>query len=171
MVWRMLLVIGLLLAGAPVALAGASSGPASENEERLLARLQKESDPIKKSKCVTRLARIKLQQAIEAYEHGNAEQGVQLARAYLGRVKDSWQLLKNCGRNAARDPRGFKELDIELREDARFVDDLKRRVSFFDRAPIEQTGKELEGVRAEVLQALFPAARAPEAAKPAGKTD
>jgi len=167
----MLLVIGVLLAGAPVALVGASSGPSSENEERLLARIQKETDPVKKSKCATRLARIKLQQAIEAYERGNIDQGVQLAHAYLGRVKDSWQLLKNCGRNAARDPRGFKELDIELREDARLIEDLKRRVSYLDRSPVEQTGKDLEAVRAEVLQALFPAARPPEAAKPAGKTD
>ena len=171
MVWRTLLVTGLLLAGAAVAPAGAASGPSSENEERLLARIQKETDPIKKSKWVTRLARIKLEQSIAAYEHGNIEQGVQLAHAYLGRVKDSWQLLKNCGRNAARDPRGFKELDIELREDARLIDDLKRRVSYLDREPIEQTGKELEVVRAEVLQALFPAARQPETAKPAGKTN
>ena len=163
--------IGFLLAGAPVVLAGAPPSPSSESEERLLARIQKETDPIKKSKCVTRLARIKLQQTIEAYERGNIEQGVQLAKVYLGRVKDSWQILKNCGRNAARDPRGFKELDIELREDARLVEDLKRRVSYLDRGPIEQTGKDLEGVRAEVLQALFPVARALEATKPAGKTD
>jgi len=171
MVWRTLLVIGLLLAGAPAALAGAPSGPSSETEERLLARIQRETDPIKKSKCVTRLARIKLQQAIEAYEHGNIEQGVQLGRVYVVKVKDSWQLLKNCGRDAARDSRGFKELDIELREDARLIEDLKRRVSYFDRGPIEQTGKELEVVRAEVLQALFPVARAVEETKPAVKRD
>jgi len=54
MVWRTLLVTGLLLAGALVALAGAPSGPASETEERLLARIQKEADPVKKSKCMTR---------------------------------------------------------------------------------------------------------------------
>ena len=68
-------------------------------------------------------------------------------------------------------PEGFKELDIELREDARLLDDLKRRVSYFDRDPIEKAEKEVEQVRAEVLQALFPAAGAPEAAKPLRKTD
>ncbi len=171
MVWRTFLAIALLLTRAPVALAGAPSGPSSDTEERLLARIQKEADPVKKSKCMTRLARIKLQQAIEAYEHGNIQQGVQFAQVYLGRVRDSWQLLQNCGRNAARDVRGFKELDIELREDARLVDDLTRRVSYLDRGPIEQTGKELEVVHAEVMHALFPAARGVEATKPAGKTD
>ena len=171
MIWRAGFTIASLLICVPVFLAGVSSALPSETEEHLLARVQKETDPVKKSKGETRLARIKLQQAIQAYEHGNVEQGAQLVSVYLGRIKDSWQTLRSSGRNAARNPQGFKELDIELREDVRLLDDLKRRISYFDRAPIEQTGKELEQVRVEVLQALFPAARAPEAAKPLGKTD
>jgi len=163
----MLLTIGFLLLGLPVFLAAKST----DTEEHLLARVQKETDPVKKSKGVTRLARIKLEQAIQAYGRGSIEQGAQLVTVYLGRIKDSWQLLKGCGRNAARDPRGFKELDIELREDARLLDDLKHRVSYDDRGPLDQTGKELDQVRAEVLQALFPAARPPQAAKPLGKKD
>jgi len=171
MIWRTLLTIGLVLTGVPAPLAGYLPPWPSESEEHLLERAQKETDPVKKSKDETRLARMSLQHIIQAYDHGNIEQGVQLAHVYLGRIKDSWQLLKNCGRNAARDPRGFKELDIELREDARLLEDLERRVSYFDRGPLEQTGKELERVRAEVLLALFPAARAAETTKPPGKKD
>jgi hypothetical protein len=171
MIWRALLTIAFLLIGGPVFLAGASSAPPSETEAQLLARMQKEHDPIRKSKEETRLARIKLQQAIQAYEHGNIEQGAQLVSAYLGRIKDSWQILRSSGRNAARAPQGFKELDIELREDARLLGDLERRISYFERDPIEKAEKEVEQVRVEVLQALFPVARAPEAAKPLGKTD
>ena len=166
MIWRALLTIGFLLIGAPVFLAAGSSPLPSETEAQLLARIQKEHDPVKKSKAETRLARIKLEQAIQAYEQGNTEQGAQLVSVYLGRIKDAWQYLRSSGRNAARDPRGFKELDIELREDARLLDDLKRRISYFERDPIEKAEKEVEQARAEVLQALFPVARAPEAAKP-----
>ena len=169
--WRAHLSIVLLLIGAAVFLAGASSAPPSENEAQLLARLEKEQDPVKKSMLETRLARIKLQQAIRTYEQGNTEQGDQLISAYLGRIKDSWQILKSSGRNAARAPRGFKELDIELREDARLLDDLKRRISYFERGPVEKAEKEVEQERVEVLQALFPVARTPEAAKPPAKTD
>jgi len=112
------------------------------------------------------LARLKLRQAIHAYGQGNVEQGAQLVSAYLGRIKDAWQTISNSGRNAARDSRGFKELDIELREDVRLLEDLKRRVSYFDRDPIEKAEKEVEQARAEVLKALFPAARPQGAAKP-----
>jgi hypothetical protein len=171
MIWRALLTIAFLLIGVQLLRAEASTESLSQTEAHLLARLQKETDPVRKSKAETRLARVKLEQAIQAYGLGNVEQGAQLVSAYLARIKDSWELLRNCGKNAARDSRGFKELDIELREDVRFFEDLKRRVSYLDRAPLEQTGKELERVRAQVLQALFPAARTTEATKPLGKTD
>jgi hypothetical protein len=48
---------------------------------------------------------------------------------------------------------------------------LKRQVSYLDRGPLEQAGKELEQVRAQVLQALFPATRTTETTKPLGKTN
>ena len=125
MIWRPLLSIAFLLIGVPAFLAGASSAPPSETEAQLLARMQNEHDPVRKSKGEIRLARIKLRQAIQAYGQGNMEQGAQLVSAYLGWIKDSWQILRSSGRNAARAPQGFKELDIELREDARLLDDLK----------------------------------------------
>jgi len=171
MEWRALLSIAFLLIGAPVFFAGPPSPRQSEAEARLLARLQKARDPVKKSKVETRLARLKLRQAIEAYERGNIEQGAQLLSIYLGRIKDSWQALRSSGRNAARDPRGFKELDIELRQDARLLGDLQRRIPYFDRGPIEKAEKEVEQSRAEVMQALFPVARPQEAAKPPARTN
>jgi hypothetical protein len=171
MMWRALLSIAFSLIGVPALLVGASSPPSSETEAQLLARIQNEHDPVRKSKEETRLARIKLRQVIQAYEQGNMDQGAQLLSAYLGWIKDSWQILRSSGRNAARASQGFKELDIELREDERLLDDLERRVSYFERGPIEKAKKEVEQVRAEVLQALFPAAQAPEAAKPLRKTD
>jgi len=171
MEWRALLSIAFLLIGAPVFSAGLPSPRRSDTEAQLLARLQQERNPVKKSKEETRLARLKLRQAIEAYEQGKIEQGAQLLSVYLGRIKDSWQTLRSSGRNAARDPRGFKELDIELREDARLLEDLKHRVAYFDRGPIEKSEQEVEQARAEVMQALFPVARPQEAAKPSPKTN
>jgi hypothetical protein len=167
---RSVLSVALLLIGVPALPEGAASAPRSDTEAQLLARLQAEHDPVKKSIEESRLARIKLQQAIQAYGQGNVEQGVQLLSTYVGRIKDAWQILRSAGRNAVRNPRGFKELDIELREDARMLEDLKRRTSYFDRDPIDKAEKEADEVRFEVLQALFPS-RAPEPAKPFARKD
>jgi hypothetical protein len=166
MIWRAAFTIACLLIGAPVFVAGAPSPRPPQSEARLLARIQEERNPVKKSKEEARLARLKLRQAIHTYGQGDVEQGAQLVSAYLGRIKDAWQTISNSGRNAARDSRGFKELDIELREDVRLLEDLKRRVSYSDRDPIEKAEKEVEQARAEVLKALFPAARPQGAAKP-----
>jgi ADP-ribose pyrophosphatase YjhB (NUDIX family) len=155
MIWLVLLSIAFSLIGVPAFLAGASSAPPSETEAQLLARVAKEHDPVRKSKEETRLARIKLRQALQTYVQGDTEQGAQLVGAYLGRINDSWQILKGSGRNAARSAQGFKELDNRL------LDDVKRRVSYLERDPIEKAEKEIEQVRAEVIQALFPSGGAP----------
>jgi hypothetical protein len=149
-------VVSVVLAGA---LVGSASLLARDTEEELLARLKNEHNPIKKAKYDIRLGRIKLEQAIAAYDQGNLDVGVQLLDAYLQRIKDAWQALRGSGRNAARHPQGFKELDIALRGDIRLLEDLRHRVSFYDREPIKRVSDEIEGIRSEVLRALFPAER------------
>jgi hypothetical protein len=124
---------------------GLAPAPARQpdSEPDLLGRLEREQNPVKKAKYQVRLGRIKLLQA-------------------LGRMKGSWQTLRDSGRRAVRQPQGFKELDIALREDARRLEDLKHHVPYTDRDPVEKVAQEVERIRAEVLHALFPAERPAE---------
>lgn len=150
-----------------VVLAAAMAGPVSptvrDNEEDLRARLQNEHDPVRRAKYEIRLGQIKLEQARAAYDKGNVDAGSKLLDAYLKRMKEAWQTLRSSGRNAARQPQGFKELDIALREDVRLLGDLAHRVSFYDREPVKKVTDEIEGIRSEVLHELFPATRPPSA--------
>ncbi len=139
--------------------ASASPPGRGDSEEELLARLQQEKNPVKKAKYDIRLGRLKLLKAIEAYGKGEVEQGQQLLGAYLDRVRDSWETLRNSGRKAERQPQGFKELDIALREDTRLLEDLKHRVAFAEREPVENAALEADRIRGEVLRALFPGER------------
>lgn len=163
-------VLLLLLSGAQAFLPEAMAvPPPSQTEAQLQERMEKEHDPRKRCKEAARLAHLKLRGAIEAYEKGNSSEGAELVNSYLGRITQAWQTLRSSGRNAANDARGFKELDFELREDARRLDDLARRISFFDREPVQRAEKQVEQLRGEVLQALFPGARGRDAGKPADK--
>jgi hypothetical protein len=143
-----------------LALAAAAMAPATarhpETEQELLDRLQREQNPVRKAKLEMRLGRLKLEQAIGAYSQGQVDQGKSLLGAYLDRMKGSWQTLKGSGRNAVKQPQGFRELDIALREDSRTLEDLAQRLSYFDRAPVEQTLREVNRVDGEVIHALFP---------------
>jgi len=138
-------------------LPGHSYPPArKDTEENLLARIERERNPIKKAKFEIRLGRVKLLQAIEANDKGDFEQCQVLLDAYLKRMKSSWETLRSSGRQAARHPEGFKELDIALREEARLLEDLKHRIPYHDRGVVEKVAHEIDALRDQVLKALFP---------------
>jgi hypothetical protein len=130
-----------------------------ESEAELLANIKREQNPVKKAKIEIRLGRLKLRHAISAYDQGHIEDGAQFVAAYVDRMTSCLKTLQGSGRQAVRQPQGFKELDIALREDSRLLEDMARRVSYFDRAPIEKAAKQIEQLRTDVLRALFPAER------------
>ena len=135
---------------------GASAALAYDSEDQLVDRLKTEQNPVRKAKLEIKLGDLKLQEAISAYGKLDPEGGAKLLGAFLDHRKSAWQILKASGRKAAKQPQGFKELDIALREDVRSLEDLAHKTAYDDRAPIEKCAKEIEAVRVEVLHALFP---------------
>jgi hypothetical protein len=129
---------------------------AQQAEEQLQQRIQKEKNPVKKAKDEIKLARLKLAQVHDSYSRGQIEEGAKLLATFSDEMKTSWKLLQGSGRNAAKEPDGFRELEIELREDVRTLQDLERTVSYFDRAPLMNAEQELEKMRDEVIHAEFP---------------
>lgn len=127
-----------------------------ETEEQLRERIQSEQNPVKKAKYEIRLAHLELQQARDAYEQGNVQLGAKLLEAFAEHMTTSWKFLRDSGRQAAKQPQGFKELDISLRQDVRLLEDLRHRVAYFDRGPVDKAAQEMERIRSEVLRALFP---------------
>ncbi len=153
--------VALILLSLPTAAVGGGFAPPRrpDNPADLEARIQRESNPVRKAKYQIRLSRVKLLQAIDAYDRSKLDEGQRLLSAFLEQARQSWQTLEASGRGAVKQPQGFKELDIELREDARLLVDLAHRVSSTDRDPIEKAGLEVEHIREEVLRALFPSER------------
>lgn len=129
---------------------------ARDTEEQLLHKIQSEQNPVKKAKDEIKLASLKLQQIHQEYSTGHVDTGAKLLGNFMGDVKSSWKLLQDSGRKAWKQPEGFRELEISLREDVRSLQDLARDVSYFDRAPITTAAQELEEMRYKVLNAQFP---------------
>ncbi|PYV21742.1 MAG: hypothetical protein DMG27_19955 [Acidobacteria bacterium] len=127
-----------------------------DTEEDLQARIEREQNPVKKAKFEVRLGRVKLTQAIAAYDKGDLDRCNALAAAYLVEMKGAWQRLMSTGRSAEKKPEGFRELDIALREDARALDDLAHRIPYNDRGPVTEVAHEVDKLHGEVLAALFP---------------
>jgi hypothetical protein len=135
-----------------------SSLPArrQDTEEELLARIEHEQNPVKRAKYEIRLGRVKLTQAIAAYDKEDVDHCNTLLGVYLERMKDAWQTLRHTGRNAVKRSEGFRELDIALREDARLIQDLKHRIPYGDRGQVTKVAEDVDRIHNEVIQALFP---------------
>jgi hypothetical protein len=145
-VWLALLVI----------LSSALCSMGRDTEEQLLQRIQGEQNPVKKAKDEIKLANLKFAQVHDAYLEGHIEAGAKLLGAFVDTLKTSWKLLQDSGRKASKQPDGFRDLEISLREHVRSLQDLGQNVSYFDRAPLANAAQELEEMRVEVLHALFP---------------
>jgi hypothetical protein len=129
-----------------------------ETEEQLVQRIQSEQNSVKKAKYEIKLANLKLIQVRDAYSQGHIEDGAKLLSVFTDTIKAPLKVLQDSGRMASKQPEGFRELEIALREDARTLQDLGRTVSYIDRSPLENAAQELEKMRGEVLHALLPGA-------------
>lgn len=136
-----------------------ASPPGEDPDADLIQKLAREQDLVKKAKIEIRLARLKLHRARYTRENGDVEASLSLLQAYHAHIENAWSHLQKSGRLAHKKPQGFKELDIALREDIRFLEDFKRGFSLADREPVEKTISEVERIRADVLKALFPGAQ------------
>lgn len=123
-----------------------------ETEEELLTRMEQERNPVKKAQYEVRLGKVKLLQAIEAYGAGNHERCLELLGVHSEHVRNAWAGL----RAASRKQKGFREMDLALREQARLIEDLRHRVASEDREAVGKAGQEVEDIRNELLRALFP---------------
>ncbi len=137
-----------------------------DNQEDLLARIAREKKPVKRAKFEVRLAHLRLTQSVEAYTQGRLDDGKRHLDQYQEAIGNAWKDLQLSGQDAARRPDGFKELEVELREGVRRMTDLKQRVSYFNRGPINQVSGQVGELDAKVIQALFPGSK-PETTQPA----
>lgn len=136
-------------------------GRRHDNPQELIARIARENNPVKKAKYEIRLGRLILERAEQAYDGRHIPQGQKLLARYTHEMQDAWNLLSATGRNAAKKPDGFMQLEIALRENNRDLRELRRRVFYLYRGPIDQTLKTLGQLHSKVLVDLFPGAVPP----------
>ncbi len=144
-----LVFLGVLLAGTPTR--------GSDTKVRLIEEIQTEQNPVAKAKKEVKLSRLELNDVHEAYSQGHMEEGTKLLQKFAGTLDDAWKTLQGSGRTASRQPEGFRELEIALREDVRTLEDLERGVEYFNRGPIEDTAHKLARTRIPGFSTALPA--------------
>ncbi|HZT70304.1 MAG TPA: hypothetical protein VFC10_11240 [Terriglobia bacterium] len=125
-----------------------------EKERSLAAKIERERNPGKKARLQIRLARLKLTDADAAYRERNFSEGKSFLDQYLEQVRNSWATIE--GAQGGKHMGVLKDIEIALREDGRFLEDLRRRVPYPESEAIKDVARESSEVHNQVLEALFP---------------
>ena len=134
----------------------AGPGRNESKEQKLTAKIEREKNPGKKARLQLRLAKLKLKEANAAYLDRHFQEGKALLQQYLDQVRRSWATLQGADNAIRKHMRAFRDLEISLRENDRFLEDLRHSVPYPESEAIKAIAKESRQVHEMVLEAIFP---------------
>lgn len=108
-----------------------------------------------KVKVLIKISDLHLRSATDAVNKDDFEQADQLLSQYEETVGRALQTLKSSGRNAQKNPAGFKEFEISLRKQLRLLDDLKSRYAFDQTQVIDRAIQSAKSAQEEMFVQIF----------------
>jgi hypothetical protein len=134
----------------------------------LRARFQKETDPVRKAKMLSRLADAEFGEIQTQIAAGNLSD----AAAIAGQVRDeahaAQEALDGKKRDPEQHPDGYRQLQISVRESVRRLNDILIGQAADDQKPFQEIRDDLDKMDRQLIHQLFPKGpdKIPEAAKP-----
>ena len=133
-----------------------------EAQDRLdvkLAQYHQESDPVRKARMLANLGDEQVALARRQLKDGNDVDCLQTLEQYRDEVLQTVALLKTTGVNAEASPKGFKELQISVRETIRRIQDLIIALPADKRPFFREVPGDLTKAEDDLIDALFPRQR------------
>ena len=118
-------------------------------------RLQREDDPVGRTKTQIKVADILLSLIGEAVNTSDFDRMQSHLEEYLATIQDAHNTMMKSGRDAQKKSSGFKDLEIALRRHLRQLEDIGGALTFDQREPVEKARGQAAGIRDELLKALF----------------
>lgn len=138
-------------------------------QDRLAALLDQyhhENDPVRKARILVKLGDDEVELAKKQLQGGNDVASLETLENYRGQVEQTVAGLKATGVDAERKPGGFKELQINLRENIRRVDDLIFTLPADKRPFFREVRTSLANMQNDLIDALFPRRGGPKKPNP-----
>jgi hypothetical protein len=118
-------------------------------------KLKRQTDPVGYTKTQIKISGILLSLISEAARAGDIAVMEDRLEGYITAIDDAHQMMAKTGRDAHKKPKGFKDLEIALRRQARQLEDIGQALTFDDRQPLVKAKERAEGIRTELMKALF----------------
>lgn len=123
-----------------------------ENERN---RLQRENDPVDRTRTHIRISDVLLALVSHAVQENNTDLMQTRVGEYVETIQEAHEIMTRSGRDAHRSPGGFKDLEISLRRQTRQLQDIGGALTFDQRQPVERAREEAADIRDDLLRALF----------------
>lgn len=119
--------------------------------------LQQSKEPVERTRIYVQLSDILIRQFHSSTGSGT-DRTPDWLEQYEGAILSARETIMNSGRNAQRDPEGFKELEIALRRHIRWLNDWRIGLRDQERLEIDDTIETATTIRGQMLALLFPVA-------------
>jgi hypothetical protein len=142
--------------GAFAAWAVAAPPPPQDRLTIALAQYQREADPVRKSRLLSKFGDDQVEAAKKQLKSGEDVASLHTLEQYRDEVRETVAGLQAAVPDAERKSAGFKELQISLRETVRHIDDLILTLPVDKRPFFREVRNDLAKSQNELIDALFP---------------
>ena len=141
----------------------AAVGPAGAQESaaQLRARFHQESNAIRKAKLMVKLGDLQSTEVQKDLARDHFPEALATLEQYRDETAESSRALDALNVNAEKHPRGFRELQISIREFLRRLSEATVNLTGDEQEPILKARKDLEETNQYLIHELFPARPAP----------
>jgi len=122
---------------------------------KLEQKLKTTTDPIHKVKILIKLSDFQLRDAALKAKKTDFTEADQYLSHYLETILQTQNILKSSGRNAKKNPAGFKEFEIALKRQVRALEDLRSVYPYEQADKVNGTIQDVKAAQENMLLQIF----------------
>jgi hypothetical protein len=152
-----------LIAAALLVALVAAPARADESLESLRTEFHRETDAVKRAKLFPKLGTALIAEMRKLESTRQYDAVAPLFLEYRDGAKAAYEGLAASGRDAEKHSKGFRELEMHLRQSLHSLNDIVFGLPLDDREPLRGPQQEIEQIEEQLIRALFP--RGPQPGK------
>ncbi|MGD0962825.1 MAG: hypothetical protein ABSA57_02865 [Candidatus Acidiferrales bacterium] len=130
------------------------------------ARFTQETDPLRRAQMMPRLGEAEFDEITRDVDGGKLPEALVVLKEYRDEIESCEKGLDKRNINAERHPKGYKQLEISLRESLRRLNGLLISFTGDDQKPFLEVRADLDELNRHLIRELFPNQADKETAPP-----
>jgi hypothetical protein len=145
----------ILVLGCWIGLLHAAEEIPDKDYSKLEQKLKTTMDPIGKTKTLIQMSDFQLRGVIQQAEKSNFAKADQYLSRYRAIIRQTQEILISSGRNAQKNPTGFKEFELALRRQLRALEDLRSNYPYEQAEMLRGTIEDAKTAKESMLVQIF----------------